>query len=228
MTRLHVIAYDFRWNIIGDNLGALTEGLVLTLQITAVAYAIAVVLALPVALGRMSHSPLLSRPASLWIAVMRGIPLIVFLYWLYFAAAKQGWLVLSEFRAGAFALGLSGSGYMAENYRAALQSVDAGQRHAAMAIGLRPGQAFRTVVVPQAARIVVPSAANLLIALLKGATIVSIIGLADMFYVARTVSFDTFSPFELYTAAAIIIIAVTLVIAGLVWVLERRLARGYR
>ncbi len=219
-----MLAYDFRWEIIFDNRSELFTGLILTLQITAVAFAIAAAVGLPVAMMRMSASPLLWRPASLWIAVMRGIPLIVVLYWVYFAAASRGWFTLSEFRSGAVTLGLTGSGYMAENYRAALQSVDPGQRHAATAVGLGPGQAFRFVIAPQAARIVVPSAVNLLVALLKGATIVSIIGLADMFYVARTISFETFSPFELYSAAAVLIIAVTLVVAGLVGLLERRLS----
>lgn len=223
-----MLAYDFQWDIIVDNRGDLFAGLLLTLQITAVAFAIAAVVGLPVAMLRMSTSPLLWRPASVWIAVMRGVPLIVVLYWVYFAAAGRGWFTLSEFRSGAVALGLTGSGYMAENYRAALQSVDPGQRHAATAIGLAPAQAFLAVIAPQAARIVVPSAVNLLVALLKGATIVSIIGLADMFYVARTISFETFSPFELYSAAAVLIIAVTLVVAGLVGLLERRLSRGFR
>ena len=98
---------------------------------------------------------------------------------------------------------------MAENYRGALQAVDPGQAEAATAVGLGPGTTFRTVIAPQAARIVLPPSINVLIALLKGATIISVIGLADMFYVARTVSFETFSPFELYTAAAVLIIGVT-------------------
>jgi ABC-type amino acid transport system permease subunit len=97
-----------------------------------------------------------------------------------------------------------------------------------MAVGLGPATSFRSVVFPQAARVVLPSAINVLIALLKGATIVSVIGLADMFYVARTVSFDTFSPFELYTAAAVIIIVVTLATASCTWLLERYLARSDR
>ena len=75
---------------------------------------------------------------------------------------------------------------------------------------------------------VIPPAINLLIALLKGATIVSVIGLADMFYVARTVSFETFSPFELYTAAAVLIIGVTLAMAMCTWFVERYLARSER
>lgn len=223
-----MIGYDFRWGTIWDQRSALLAGLSLTLQVAALAFALACALGLPVAVMRMSRSPLLNRPAALWIAVARGVPLLVFLYWLYYSAASQRWFVLSEFRAGVFALGLTGSGYMAENYRGALQSVDSGQHEAAMAIGLDSADAFRTVVFPQAARIVLPPAINVFVALLKGATIVSVIGLADMFYVARTVSFDTFSPFELYTAAAAIIIAVTLATALCTWLLERHLARADR
>lgn len=223
-----MIAYDFRWSIIWDHRGELFTGLWLTLQVAGLAFALACILGLPVAVMRMSTSPLVNRPAASWIALMRGVPLIVFLYWLYFAAASRQWFALSEFRAGVFALGLTGSGYMAENYRGALQSIDPGQREAAIAVGLGPGHAFRSVVAPQALRIVLPPAINVLIALLKGATIVSVIGLADMFYVARTVSFDTFSPFELYTAAAVIIIGVTLATATCTWLLERHLARSDR
>jgi His/Glu/Gln/Arg/opine family amino acid ABC transporter permease subunit len=223
-----VLAYDFRWSTIWDHRSDLLEGLWLTIQLALVAFVLACALGLPVAVMRMSRSPLLNRPAAWWIAVMRGVPLIVFLYWLYYAAASRQWFVLDEFRAGAFALGLTGSGYMAESYRGALQSVDAGQHDAAMAVGLGPAAAFGSVVFPQAARVVLPSAINVLIALLKGATIVSVIGLADMFYVARTVSFETFSPFELYTAAAAIIIVVTLFTACCTWLLERRLARSDR
>ena len=196
-----ILAYDFRWEIVWEHHSELISGLWLTLQVAALAFVVACVLGLPAALMRMSSSPLLNRPAALWIALMRGVPLIVFLYWIYFAAASRGWFTLSEFRSGVVALGLTGSGYMAENYRGALQSVDSGQHEAAI---------------------------NVLIGLLKGATIVSVIGLADMFYVARTVSFDTFSPFELYSAAAVIVIGVTLVTAFFSWLLERQLARSDR
>jgi ABC-type amino acid transport system permease subunit len=157
---------------------------------------------------------------------MRGVPLIVVLYWLYYAAASRQLFTLSAFSAGVLALGLTGSGYMAENYRAALASVDSGQREAAMAVGLGPLSSFWSVIAPQAARLVLPPSINVLVALLKGATIVSIIGLADMFYVARTVSFDTFSPFELYSAAAVIVVGVTLATASCTWLLERHLARS--
>jgi polar amino acid transport system permease protein len=214
-----MVAYDFRWEVIWDHEGELISGLWLTLQVAALAFVVACVLGLPAALMRMSSSPLLNRPAALWIALMRGVPLIVFLYWIYFAAASRGWFTLNEFRSGVVALGLTGSGYMAENYRGALQSVDRGQHEAAIAVGLDGATTFRSVIAPQAARVVLPSAINVLIGLLKG---------ADMFYVARTVSFDTFSPFELYSAAAVIVIGVTLVTAGCSWLLERQLSRSDR
>lgn len=223
-----LLAYDFRWSIIWDHDDELLRGLWLTIQVTALAFVLACAIGLPVALARRSTSPLLNLPAGAWIGLMRGVPLIVLLYWLYYAAANRQLFALSEFRAGVLALGLTGSGYMAENYRAALQSVDAGQSEAAMAVGLRPGRTFVSIVVPQAARVVLPPAINVLVALLKGATIVSVIGLADMFYVARSVNFDTFSPFEMYTAAAVIVVGVTLATATVTWVLERHLARSDR
>jgi ABC-type amino acid transport system permease subunit len=104
--------------------------------------------------------------------------------------------------------------------------VPPGQWEAADAMGLSPFQRFRDVVFPQAVRIAVPPAMNLLIALLKGATFISVIGVADMFYVSRDVSLQFFAPFELYTFSGTVIIAVTLLLAGLVTLLERRLSRG--
>jgi His/Glu/Gln/Arg/opine family amino acid ABC transporter permease subunit len=226
VTASALFAYEFRWTIIWDNLGDLCIGLWLTLRLTVAAFLLAGLLGLPVAMLRMSSSPLLRLPAALWVGLMRGVPLIIVLYWLYYAAASRQLFVVDEFRAGVLALGLTGSAYMAENYRGAVQAVDAGQREAALAIGLGPGRTFVSVVGPQAARVVIPPAVNVLVGLLKGATIVSVIGLADMFYVARTVSFDTFSPFELYTAAAVMVIGVTIAMAACSWLLERYLARG--
>lgn len=221
-----MVAYDFRWETIWEHRTELLTGLWLTIQVAGIAFALGCALGLPLAAMRSSRSPLLSAPATIWVALTRGVPLLVVLYWVYYAAANQGWFALSEFRSGAVALGVTGSGYLAENFRGAIAAIDPGQREAAAAVGLRPARTFVSVIAPQALRIALPSSINVFIALLKGATIVSIIGLADMFYVARTVSFDTFSPFELYTAAAVIIIAVTLAIAAVASLLERRLSSG--
>lgn len=115
---------------------------------------------------------------------------------------------------------------MAEVYRGGLTAVDAGQREAAIAMGMTRGDAFLFVVLPQALRIVIPPTVNVYVGLLKGATIVSVIGVSDMIYVAQYVSLQTFTPFELYSVAGLIFVCLTLSISGFAWMLERRLGKG--
>jgi His/Glu/Gln/Arg/opine family amino acid ABC transporter permease subunit len=218
--------YRFRWDVVADNVDGLVSGLLITLQITAVGFALAIVLGLLVAVLRLSPSPVLRGPARLWIQVLRGVPLFIFLFWIYYGIAAVMGLALDSFTAAALALGLTGSAYAAEIYRGALQAVDPGQREAALAMGLTARQAFRDVILPQALRVAVPPGLNLLIALLKGATFVSVIGVADMFYLSRVVSLRTFTPFEMYTVAGLTIIAVVLALAGFAVLVERRLGRG--
>ncbi len=218
-------AYNYRWDVVAANVDGLVSGLVVTLRLTAVGMGIALVVGLVVAVLRLSRSPLLRLPALGYIELLRGVPLFVFLFLVYYGLAQAFGLVLSPFAAGAVALGLTGSAYMAEIYRGALSAVGGGQREAALAMGLTPLQAFRDVTLPQALRVAVPPGMNLLIALLKGATLVSVIGISDMFYLARVVSLANFTPFEMYTVAGFAIVAVTVALAGLAFLLERRMAR---
>lgn len=219
-------AFDTR--VISEHFGTLVDGLVLTLEITALGFAIAVVLGLPLAVAGTSRSPLLRVPAIGWVALARGVPLLIVIFWLYYAAADKGLFSSTAFVAGVLSLGLTGSGYMAEIYRTAFLAVPAGQRESAAAIGLSRLQAFALVVLPQAVRTAIPPAMNLLVMLLKGATLISVIGVADMFYVAKVVAVNEFKPFELYTAAALLIIGVTLIAATLAGLAERRMSRGQR
>ena len=221
-----VVAFDR--TIISEHLDELLRGLVLTVEIAVLGFALAVVLGLPLALGAASRSPLLNLPANGWIALARGVPLLIVIFWLYYAAAGEGLFSVSAFLAGVLSLGLTGSGYMAEIFRTALLAVPTGQRESAAAIGLTRGAAFGRVVLPQALRTALPPSINLFVALLKGATLISVIGVADMFYTAKLVAVNEFRPFELYTAAAVLIIAVTLVAALLAGVAERALSKGRR
>jgi His/Glu/Gln/Arg/opine family amino acid ABC transporter permease subunit len=223
-----VFSYRLRWDLVADNVGGLVSGLVILLQITALGFALAMILGLVVAVARTARSPLLRGPALAYTELMRGIPLFLFLFLVYYGAAQVSPVVLSPFVAAVLALGLTGSGYATEIYRGALQAVDPGQREAAFAMGLTPGQAFRDVVLPQALRIAVPPGMNLLVALLKGSTFVSVIGVADVFYLSRIVSQRFFAPFEMYTVSGLMIIAVTLCLAGFAVLVEKRFARGDR
>jgi His/Glu/Gln/Arg/opine family amino acid ABC transporter permease subunit len=214
--------------IVSDHLGELLRGLALTVEIAALGFAVAVVLGLPLAVAGFSRSPLLRVPVSGWIALARGVPLLIVIFWLYYAAAGQGLFSLAAFLAGVLSLGLTGSGYMAEIFRTALLAVPVGQRESGAAIGLSRIQAFRLIVLPQALRTAVPPSMNLFVALLKGATLISVIGVADMFYAAKLVAVNEFKPFELYTAAAVLIIAVTLLAALASGIAERALSKGQR
>lgn len=216
------------WTLIQEYLPALFSGLWITVQVAVWGFAIAAFFGLPVALARLSPSGVLRVPASAWITVTRGLPLFVVLFWIYNGLAIKGVVTLSEFWSGAWALGLTGSGAMAEVYRGALASVEEGQREGATATGLSRMQAFRYVVFPQAFRTILPSAVNVFVGLLKGATLVSVLGIRDMFYEARIVSLERFAPFELYTAAGAILVVTTLAVAAGAYVLERRFSRGYR
>ena len=218
--------YNYDWSIVWGNLGPLWRGLLITLELAAGGMAISLVLGLIVVAARMARSPLLSALARGYIWFMRGVPLFVFLFWVYYGLARTAHIVLGAFSAGVWALGLTGSGYMAEIYRGGLQSIDPGQREAGLAIGLSRGTTFHRVVLPQAVRIILAPTVNLFVGLLKGATIIGVLGVADMLYFAQVESLRTFKPFELYTAAGLILVAVTIAIAGFAALLDRRLGRG--
>jgi His/Glu/Gln/Arg/opine family amino acid ABC transporter permease subunit len=218
----------FEWDVIWSHAGDLGRGLLLTLEVSSVGFLVAALLGLPLAMARMAGTPLLTVPAGLVIALARAIPLLIVIFLVYYGLAQQGIATLSAFQAGVVSLGLTGSAYMAEIYRSAIRAVPAGQGEAAAAIGLRAAQGLLSVTLPQALRLAVPPAVNIFVALLKGATLLSVIAVADMFYVAQLASANEFKPFELYTAAAVIIIGVTLVAGTVSSVLERWLSRGLR
>jgi ABC-type amino acid transport system permease subunit len=152
--------------------------------------------------------------------------LFVLLFWVYYGLSLKFSINLTAFQAGAIALGITGGAYMAEVFRGGINAVDLGQREAALAIGLTQAKAFNLIVLPQAIRIIIPQAVNVYVGLLKGATIVSVIGVADMIYVAQYISLNSFTPFEMYSAVGIAFIAMTISIAGLAFLLEARLNKG--
>ena len=222
-----MIEYRLNWRLVTANLDRLMDGLVILLTIASLAFLLALAAGLVLVVMRMSHFPLLRAPAVAFIELLRGTPLFLFLLLVYYGAPQVSGLVLRPFTAAVAALALTGAAYAAEIYRGAILGVDEGQWEAADAIGLSPVQRFRDVVLPQAARIAIPPAMNLLIALLKGATFVSVIGVADMFYVSRDISLQFFAPFELYTFSGVVIISVTLLLAALAALAERRFGRGF-
>lgn len=218
--------YKFDWNVIEKYWPEILKGLIITIQISLAGMAFSILLGICLANGKLSNNLLIVRISSSITELFRSIPLFVLLFWIYYGFSLKFNFALTEFEAGVLALGITGGAYMAEVFRAGLLAVPIGQLEAAYSIGLSKMQSSMFIIFPQAIRIIIPPMVNIYIGLLKGATIVSVIGVSDMIYVARYVSLETFAPFELYSLVGIIFISLTLSISGFVYLLERKLGRS--
>lgn len=218
-----VLAYEFAWDPVFDRLDLFLLGAWLDVWVTAISFVLACALGIGIALMRGSGIALLRVPAFVYVQILRGVPLLVFLYWVYFGVAIVIGLNFSAVQAGIVALTLTGSAYTAEIFRGGLASIDAGQAEASRSLGLSRIGTYRDVLLPQMLRIVIPPLGNVFIGLLKGATLLSIIAVHDMVSVANDLNINFFTPFEAFTAVAVILVALVAVFSAGVSLLERTL-----
>jgi His/Glu/Gln/Arg/opine family amino acid ABC transporter permease subunit len=218
--------YQFAWDIVWEYRDWLWVGTLLTLKIAAVSMALAMIFALPLSLLRMSRVWFLSGIAMIYIAVLRAIPLLVFILWMYFGVTLVTGLQVDAFGAGVICLTLQYSAWLAEIYRAGLQAIDKGQREAALSTGLSQTRSFAKVIWPQAWRIIIPPLASNFIGIIKDSSLVGVIGLNELMRQAQIADSLSFRPFELFTAAMVIYIVLALIISPLASLVERRAARS--
>ncbi len=216
-----MVAYTFHWNAVLENKHAFLLGAWLDVWITVISFVLACVLGMAVALLRTSGLRLFRWPAFAYVQLVRGVPLLVFLYWVYFGVAVVLGVAFTGVQAAIIALTLTGSAYTAEIFRAALGGVDSGQAEAATALGFARRSTFRFVVFPQAIRIALPPLGNTFVGLLKGATLISAIGVADMVFVAQQINLSYFTPFEPFTAVGLILIVLVAAFSLIVTAIER-------
>ncbi len=225
-----------------DTLAFLWDGVLLTLRLTFAAYALALVIGLVAGLMRLSRRPVVYTVATLYVEVVRGVPLLVLLIYIAFVAAP---LVSAALSGAARAAGLPGAAevitrlirsdlnrailglaigygaYLAEIYRAGIESIPKGQMEAARSLGLTYGQAMRFVILPQALRVVLPPLGNDFIALLKDSALASAIAVPELTQAGRLLSARTFRAFETYNMVALLYLIMTLVGSMGVRALER-------
>ena len=216
------MGYKFDWKVVTDNWQNFLHATLTTFYVAVWSLLFAVALGLLVALLRNAKSPLVQAPARIYVGVFRSLPLYVFLLWMYYGFKIAFGLGLPAIGAAVLALGLISAAYLSETFRSGLLAVDRGQYEAGAAIGLTTAQLYRKVVLPQVVRTVLPATANQFVGILKGATIVGIIGVVDLMYFARTSAALTFKPFEFYSVAGAIFITITLVFAAFAGRLESR------
>jgi polar amino acid transport system permease protein len=187
----------------------------------------ATIIALIGAVARLSSNAIIFSVASLYVSLVRGTPLLVQIFFVYFALPQLG-VVLDAVPAGVIALSFNYGAYMTEIFRAGIQAVPGGQREAAQALGMPERLVMRRVVMPQAVRIVIPAIGNEFIAMIKDSALVSIIAVRELLWRARRVGTQNFRTLEAFLMAALVYWVLTIIFSSFQERLERRMARGDR
>jgi len=220
------MGYDLDMKVIWDNMDEFVLAVRMTLVLSAVAMLVALVLGLIVALNRVSKFRFLNTPARAYINFFQGAPQYVLIFWVYYGLAMLLGVNFRPFTAGVISLSTQYGGFLAEIYRSGIEAIGRGQREAAVAMGLTTAQSYRYIILPQAIRIVLPSIGNMWIAMIKDSSLISVIGVMEIMRTAYMNSNDYFRPFEFYSLAAVLYIALTFIFFYGNQALERRLKVG--
>jgi len=206
-----------------DILKFVPDGVLRTFEVTVLSIVIALFIGLMTGLGRISRITVINRIATVYVEVIRGIPLLVQLFYIYFALGAL--IKLPRLAAAVTAMSVCYGAYMGEIFRAGIQSIPRGQMEAALALGLTRGQALRRIILPQAFKVILPPVGNEFIALLKDSSLVSILAVSDLLRRGREYASTTFLYFESYTVVALVYLVITLFLSKLVGIMEERLER---
>ncbi|WP_296745775.1 amino acid ABC transporter permease [Mesorhizobium sp.] len=199
------------------------EAALVTIEITALALILGLVVAALAATAKMSRSAILRAIGTLYVSLFRGTPCLIQLFVLYFGGPQIG-INLEPFAAGVIGLGLNIGAYMTESIRGALIAVDRGQTEAARTIGFSRFQTLRKVVLPQAARLMIRPLGVNTVALLKGSALVSTISVVELTYTAQRFIGSTYKPFEIFGVAALLYMVMVYAVARAVDLLDKRFA----
>ncbi len=202
------------------------DGIVKTFEVTLMSIVCAFFVGLVTGLGRISRITILNRIATVYVEIIRGIPLLVQIFYIYYALGKI--IQVPDIFAAVIAMTVCYGAYLGEIFRAGIQSIPKGQMEAAIALGLTRSQALRRIILPQTIRVVLPPLGNEFIALLKDSSLVSILAVSDLLRRGREYASKTFAYFEAFTVVALVYLVMTLFFSKLVALMEERMARRGR
>lgn len=212
------------WGILVDSFPKLLEyGVKVTVPLTALSFALALVVSLIVAMIQYGDVPVLRQVCRFYIWIVRGTPLLVQLYLVFYGLPSLG-VMLPAYPSAVLVFGFNEGAYMAESIRGALESVSRGQMEAGWCVGLNYLQIMRHVVLPQAFRAAFPALSNSLISMLKGTSLAATITVTEMFREATIINGRVYESLGLYTEVALIYLAFCTVLTWLQRVGERKLA----
>ena len=213
---------SFNWDLVMNSFPLLLTGAVVTVKITALSVALGVIIGLFVGVARICHVAPLRVLAAIYVDFLRGTPLLVQIFLIYCALPVITGQRVDPFFAAIASCGINSGAYVAEIFRAGIQSIDAGQMEAGRSLGMSWMQTMRYIIVPQAFKRVIPPLGNEFIALLKDSSLVSVIGFEELTRRGQLIIARTYGSLEIWLSVAIIYLAMTLTISRFVAYLERR------
>jgi polar amino acid transport system permease protein len=201
----------------------ITQGIFTTLYVSAISIAIASVIAVVGAVAKLSSNGFAFAIASFYTSFFRGLPLLMQVYLIYLGFPQLGF-VIDAVPAGIIALSLCYGAYMTEIFRAGIMSIDDGQWEGSRALGFKFGLTMRKIILPQSIPLIIPPTGNQFIAMLKDSSLVSVIGVWELMFLARTLGNKTFNHMEMLITAAMLYWAMTMVLE----LIQSRIERKYR
>lgn len=223
--------YQWGWYVLDPsteqgltNIKFLVAGFNDTIQVSLLSMLFAMTIGLIIALPALSDSPVLKWINRVYVEVIRSIPVLVLLLWVYYGMPTLLDVSLNHFWAGVIALTISESAFMAEVFRGGIQAISRGQHEAAESLGLNYWQKMRLVILPQAFRQILPPLGNQFVYILKMSSLVSVIGLSDLTRRANELVVNEYLPLEIYTFLVLEYLVLILLVSQAVRWLEKRIA----
>jgi polar amino acid transport system permease protein len=217
--------YTWHWGVIWDNWHLFAQGALMTLFLTGSSIGIGLVAGLFLGLAKLSTHRWLRVPATIFVEIFRDTPLLVLLLWIFYCLPILTGLKIDIIESAILGLSIHASAYLAEVYRAGIQSVDRGQMESARSLGMSFWQGMQRVVLPQAIRRMIPPFLNVTADFMKASALASVVGVWELLRQASNLIANTWRPLEAYTAVAVTYLILIVPVVWLTGVLERRLAR---
>lgn len=216
--------YEFDWSVIPDNIDVFLEGALLTLEISAISLLLSLPIGIIFGFGRISRNIGVRLIASTYVEIMRGVPLLVLLMFVYFGLGAI--FGLSSYWSAIVSLAVFEGAFLAEIFRSGIQSVPKGQMEAARSSGMSNFQAMRYIILPQAIRRTLPPAASQFIMLIKDSSLVSVIAGIDLTLKAKNLVSSSFRALEIWAFVAVIYFIMTFSLSLLIRYFEKRMLKN--
>ncbi len=213
---------EFDVSLVTGSLPLLIQGALVTLEITALAVGLGLVFGLLAALAQLSKFTPLRLLAKIYVDFIRGTPLLVQIFIIYFALPVIIGHRIDPFVAAVAACSINSGAYVAEIFRAGIQSIDVGQMRAGLSLGMNWTMTMRYIILPQAFKRIIPPLGNEFIAMLKDSSLVSVIGFEELTRSGQLIIAETYGSLEIWSAVAVLYLIMTLTITRLVSLLEKK------